>query len=58
MGACDDVVEVNQLVSSFYVIPYHERVTKNLYRDSGLTVFKNTSGLQAQKIKKDFQKVF
>ena len=29
-----------------------------LYRDDGLAVFKNVSGTQAEKIKKDFQNVF
>ena len=29
-----------------------------LYRNDGLTVFKNTSGLQSEKIKKAFQKMF
>ena len=29
-----------------------------LYRDNRLTVFKNTNGLQYEKIKKTFQKMF
>ena len=29
-----------------------------LYRDDGLAVFKNTSGLQSEKIKKTFQRMF
>ena len=29
-----------------------------LYKDDGLAIFKNTSGLQSEKIKKIFQKIF
>ena len=60
MGAYDGA-EVCQLVGTYIL---HQLSTKynrkdiGLYRDDGLAIFKNTSGPQAEKIKKDIQKVF
>ena len=60
MGAYDDV-EVCELVGSFLLYQLSNKCNKKdigLYRDDGLAVFKNKSGPQAQRIKKDFQKIF
>lgn len=36
----------------------YNRKNISLYRDDGLTVFKNISGPESERIKKDFQKTF
>ena len=60
MGACDGA-EVCELVGSFLLHQLSKKYNKKdigLYRDDGLAVFKNKSGPQAERIKKDFQKKF
>ena len=60
MGAYDGA-EVCELVGSFILSLLGTKYNAKdigLYRDDGLAVFKNISGPQAEKIKKDFQKVF
>ena len=42
----------------FHNLQHHATRDIGLYRDDGLAVFKDTSGPQAEKIKKKFQKVF
>ena len=53
MGTYDGA-EVCELVSSFLL---HQLSNKYNKKDTGLAVFKNKSGPQAERIKKDFQKV-
>ena len=60
MGTYDGA-EVCELVGSFLLHQLSNKYNKKdigLYRDEGLTVFKNKSGPQAERIKKDFQKIF
>ena len=60
MGAYDGA-EVCELVGCFILssIPaMYKKENIGLYRDDGLAVFKNTSGPQSEKIKKEFQKLF
>ena len=60
MGACDGA-EVCEFVGSFLLHQLSNKYNKKevgLYRDDGLTVFKNKSGPQAERIKKDFQNIF
>ena len=60
MGAYDSA-EVCELVGSFLLHQLSNKYNKKdigLYRDDGLAVFKNKSGPQAERIKKDFQKFF
>ena len=60
MGAFDGA-EVCELVGNYLLFQLSKMYNKNdigLYRDDGLAVFKNVSGQQAEKIKKDIQKLF
>ena len=60
MGAYDDA-EVCELVGTFLLDIVSEKYEKNsigLYRDDGLSVFKNKSGTQLEQIKKKLQKTF
>lgn len=60
MGAFDGA-EVCELVGCFLLNKLSSKYNKNeigLYRDDGLAVFKNVSGTQIERIKKDFQKIF
>ena len=60
MGAYDGA-EVCELVGSFILYQLgskYESKDIGLYRDDGLAVFENVSGPEAERIKKDFQKVF
>ena len=53
--------EVCELVGSLLLNQLSNKYNKKdigLYRDDGLAVFKNKSGPQAERIKKDFQKTF
>ena len=60
MGAFDGA-EVCTLVGNFLLSLLSEKYNGEdigLYRDDGLSVFKNVNGQRAEKIKKDFQKLF
>ncbi len=60
MGAYDGA-EVCELVGAFILHQLGSKYNRKdigLYRDDGLAVFKNVSGPEAERIKKDFQKVF
>ena len=60
MGAFDGA-EVCELVGTYLLFLISKKYKKNdigLYRDDGLGVFKNTSGPQNERIKKDFQRLF
>ena len=60
MGAYDGA-EVCELVSIFILNKISEKYNKNdvgLYRDDGLAVFKNISGPESERIKKNFQSLF
>ena len=60
MGAYDSA-EVCELVGTFLLDKISEKYEKNsigLYRDDGLSVFKNKSGTQLERIKKNLQKSF
>ena len=60
MGAYDGA-EVCKLVGTFLLNKISEKYDKNsigLYRDDGLSVFKNKSGTQIEKIKKSLQRAF
>ena len=62
IGAYDGS-EVCELVSSLWLHQPSNKYNKkdidlHLYRDYGFAVFKNKSGPQAERIKKDFQKNF
>ena len=60
MGAYDGA-EVCELVGTFLLDKISEKYEKNsvgLYRDNGLSVFKNKSGTQLERIKKNLQKTF
>ena len=53
-----DSAEVCELLAMFIIYQLSRIYSKNdigLYRDDGWAVFRNTSGPQAQKIKKHFQ---
>ena len=56
MGSYDGA-EVCELIGIFMLSLIANKYSLNnirLYRDDGLAVFKNTSGLQSEKIKKTF----
>ena len=60
MGAYDGA-EVCELVGSSLLYQLSNKYNKKnigLYRDDDLAVLKNKSGPQAERIKKDFQKIF
>ena len=60
MGAYDGA-EVCELVGTFLLDKICEKYEKNnigLYRDDGLSVFKNKSGTQLERIRKNLQKTF
>ena len=60
MGAYDGA-EVCELVGTYLLSLISVKYNKHdigLYRDDGLAVFKNTSGPQNERIKKDLQKIF
>ena len=60
MGAYD-LAEVCELVGSFLLYTLSLKYNKTnlgLYRDDGLAVFRNVSGMHCEKIKKEFQKLF
>ena len=60
MGAYDGA-EVCELIGIYLLSILSSKYNKKnigLYRDDGLAVFKNISGPQSEKIKKQFQKVF
>ena len=60
MGAYDGT-DVCELVETFLLDKISEKYDKNsigLYRDDGLSVFKNKSGNQLERIKKNLQKTF
>ena len=59
MGAYDKV-EVCELVGNFLLYQVLNKYDKkdSLYQDDGFTVFKNKSGPQAERIKKNFTKIF
>ena len=60
MGAFDGA-EVCELVGCFLLSLIPEKYKKEnigLYRDDGLSVFKNVSGPESERIKKDFQALF
>ena len=60
MGAYDGA-EVSELVGIFMLNKISEKYNKNdlgLYRDDGLAVFKNVSGPESERIKKNFQSLF
>ena len=53
-------VEVCELIGCFLIYQLSNKYNKqdiNLYRDGGLAVFKNKHGSQAERIKKDLQKI-
>ena len=59
MGAYDSA-EVCELAGSFLLHQLsnkYDRKDIGLYRDDSLAVFKNKCGPQAERIKKDFQKI-
>ena len=60
MGAYDGA-EVCELIGIYIQALLSEKFEKEdfgLYRDDGLAIFRKTSGPQAERIKKDFQKIF
>ena len=60
MGAFDGA-EICELVGTYLLSLIGEKYNKDdvgLYRDDGLAIFKDTSGPQNERIKKDFQKIF
>ena len=60
MGAYDGA-EVCELVDCFILSDLSSKYNKKdigLYRDDGLAIFKNISGPQSEKLKKEFQKAF
>ena len=60
MGAFDGA-EVCEAVGNFLLYQLSKNYNKKyigLYRDDGLAIFKNVSGSEAEKIKKDIQKLF
>ena len=60
MGAYDGA-EVCELIGIFIQAQLSEKFDKinfGLYRDDGLAVFRNTSGPEAERIKKEFRRIF
>ena len=60
MGAYDGP-EVCELIGIFMLSLLSKHINKNhigLYRDDGLAILKNTSGPEAEKLKKKLQKLF
>ena len=60
MGAYDGA-EVCELVGTYMLNALSRKYNKNdfgLYRDDGLAVLKNKSGLQSEQVKKNIQKIF
>ena len=60
MGAYDGA-EVCELVGIYLQYLLSKSYDKNdygLYRDDGLAIFSNINGQKAEKIKKDFQRIF
>ena len=60
MGAYDGA-EVCELVGTYMLNVLSRKYNKNdfgLYRDDGLAVLKNKSGLQSEQVKKNIQKIF
>ena len=60
MGAYDGA-EVCELIGIFMLSLLSKHINKNhigLYRDDGLAILKNTSGPEAEKLKKKLQKLF
>ena len=60
MGAYDGA-EVCELVSTYMLNLLSKKYNKNdfgLYRDDGLAILKNKSGLQSEQVKKNIQKIF
>ena len=60
MGAYDGV-EVCELVGSFLLYTLslkYNKINTGLYQDDGLADFRNVSGPNCEKIKKEFQKLF
>ena len=60
MGAYDGA-EVCELIGIFMLSLLSKHINKNhigLYREDGLAILKNTSGPEAEKLKKKFQKLF
>ena len=60
MGAYNGA-EVCELIGIFMLSLLSKHINKihiGLYKDDGLTILKNTSGLAAEKLKKKFQKLF
>ena len=60
MGAYDGA-DVCELIDIFMLSLLSKHINKNhigLYRDDGLAILKNTSGPEAEKLKKKFQKLF
>ena len=60
MGAYDDAgaCELVAVLIPYQLLLKYNKNNIDLYRDDGLAVFKNKSGLQAEKIKKHFQNIF
>ena len=60
MGAYDGT-EVFELIGMFMLSLLCKHINKNhigLYRDDGLAILKNTSGPEAEKLKKKLQELF
>ena len=60
MGAYDGE-EACELIGIFMLSLLSKHINKNhigLYRDDSLAILKNTSGLEVEKLKKKFQKLF
>ena len=56
-----DGPEVCELIGIFMLSLLSKHINKNhigLYRDDGLAILKNTSGPEAEKLKKKYQKLF
>ena len=56
-----DCTELCELVGTFLLSKISKKLDKDsigLYHDDGLSVFKNKSGTQLEKIKKNLQKTF
>ena len=56
-----DEAEVCELIGIFMLPLFSKHIIKNhvgLHRDDGLTILKNTCGLEAEKLKTKFQKLF
>ena len=60
MGTYDGA-EVFELIGIFMLSVLSKHINQNhigLYRDDGLAILKSTSGPEAEKLKKEFQKLF